>query len=85
MIACFLAILYCNAYAHPVRMPIFLIYPFLYIEKKNSTFCVMYDDVHKIICNSGGKNHPFFGKKKILKKIGEYGVEDEYKLFVSFT
>lgn len=63
MIACFLAILYCNAYAHPVRMPIFLI-PLFVHRKKNSTFCVMYDDVHKIICNSGGKKHPFLGEKK---------------------
>lgn len=34
MIACFLAILYCNAYAHPVRMPIFLTPFCTYIYRK---------------------------------------------------
>lgn len=59
-------------------------YP-LYIGKKTSTFCVMYDDVHKIICKSVAvKTTPKWSVWK-KSKIGEYGVEGEYKLFVSFT
>lgn len=51
--------------------------PFCTYRKKISTFCVMYDDVHKIICNSGGKKPTLFGEKNLKqKKIqnrGEWG------------